>query len=44
MKNIRLDCRVMSNIQNENLISILNAVIDRELDQDVSQVTTSLVE
>ncbi len=34
----------MSNIKNENLISLLNAVIDRELDKDVSQVNTSLVE
>ena len=44
MTNIKLDCRVMSNIKNENLISLLNAVIDRELDKDVSQVNTSLVE
>lgn len=44
MTNIRLDSRVMSNIKNENLISLLNAVIDRELDKDVSQVNTSLVE
>lgn len=44
MTDIRLDSRVMSNIKNENLISMLNAVIDKELDKDVSQVDTALVE
>lgn len=44
MTNIKLDAQVMSNFKNENLIAMLNAVIDRELDKDTSQVNTSLVE
>lgn len=44
MTNIKLDSQVMSNIKNENLIAMLNAVIDNELDKETSQVNTSLVE
>lgn len=44
MTNIKLDSRVMSNLKNENLIAMLNEVIDSELDKDVSQVDTKLVE